>query len=103
MRSWLQLAKWYILPNHPRLGHASHSSATKPHHPQHAREDLWLLLIVSGDTGLGIVGLYALMSDTLVRLVFTDKFIAAVPLVFWTGLAILTLWPIPARVFTGPE
>ena len=62
--------------------------ARKAHHPQHARKDLWLLLIVSGILGSGIVGLYALMSDTLVRLVFTDKFIAAVPLVFWMGLAI---------------
>lgn len=62
--------------------------ARKAHHPQHARKDLWLLLIVSGILGSGIVGLYALMSDTLVRLVFTDKFITAAPLVFWMGLAI---------------
>ena len=65
--------------------------ARKAHHPQHARKDLWLLLIVSGILGSGIVGLYAMMSDTLVRLVFTDKFIAAVPLVFWMGLAIFWL------------
>ena len=59
-RYWLQLAKWYILPNRLSAQPCFPIVARKAHHPQHARKDLWLLLIVSGILGSGIVGLICL-------------------------------------------
>lgn len=62
--------------------------ARKSRHPELARKDLWLLLGVSGAIGIVIVGMYALLSHSLITLVFSSKYIAAAPLMTWMGLAI---------------
>lgn len=63
--------------------------ARKSHHPVLARNDLWLLLGVSGTIGLTVVGLYHFTAQILITSVFSNKFIAAAPLMAWMGLAIL--------------
>lgn len=63
--------------------------ARKSRHPELARRDLWLLLGISGAIGIIIVTMYALMSHSLIDLVFSNKFIEAAPLMTWMGLAIL--------------
>ncbi len=62
--------------------------ARKSKYPSQARNDLWFLLGVSALIGTSIVGLYFLVPQILVTSVFSDKFIAAAPLMAWMGLAI---------------
>jgi len=63
--------------------------ARKANQPHTARKDLWILLGVSTAIGAAIISAYLIGSQLLVKIVFSDKYLAAVPLIGWIGVAIL--------------
>lgn len=63
--------------------------ARKANQPQSARKDLWTLLGLSSGIGISIILVYFFGSPLLVNLIFSEKYVSAVPLIPWMGMAIL--------------
>ncbi len=62
--------------------------ARKAKSPQTARADLWTLLGLSTLISLVTITGYFFGSELLVKIVFSDKYLAAVPMIPWMGIAI---------------
>lgn len=61
--------------------------AKKAAHPHQARSDLYLSLVMTAVIGLGVVAVFALFPQTVVRVMFTTKFLPAAAYLPLMGVA----------------